>query len=691
MSEKMNRETSTVRKFFMFLSMLAFAIAVAGGAYYTALREYKTTKAEILEREHSIIKIWIEGTTEGIRLWTQSLGAQAKRVSSSEIYRLFASEASALDKAEAARLNQGNLSRNTLSEQVPLMRNVLLDFMNFNGLSDARIIGENGLTLLSAQARPMPMDAFQVNVAKQAMENNSISFSPIVRYQKGLLIHLADPLTPVLGQVENSKPIGSLLLSTPVTSTIAQFLAREVQGGTAIPYIIQNNNGVYEIVNVNSTKLGSIQSPIEVDANGNIPFAYRTSVSNKNEYVWSAGQHIPYLDWWVVAEIPVNIVNAKLQNEATKIFGFAGLIAIGFILLLALLWWIVVGREQKANAHRFEQLYRLIGEQKHILDNVNSALDTGLLAANTNGMIFMANRAFGELTSCNFTTLEHTNLAALFDPNFAHELLVGIGNAANTGTPLTAEYTAILNEESRLLRLTFYPFLDENGQIQRNAEQNSVLVTFTDITEFRRQSNARRNIQEKSMQALVRAVESMDPYLSGHSRRMEKIAFFVCQYLDLGEDDTNVVSIAANLSQVGKLFVPRDLLLKTGNLTADERAILLSVPQKAWEILKDIDFHLPVPRAVHTMYERLDGTGYPQRLSAADIDIHARILGVVNAFCAMTAPRSYRGGSDISVALADLRKDVKGLDQNVVTALTAVLNTVEGQALAKPIADIDSD
>ncbi len=694
--EEMKVKTGKFRKLIMFMFMLVVAGVVCGVAYVIAEDKFKTTKEEVLKQESGTLSTWTQNTVSTINLWTDSLIAQSKRVSSSELFRLFATEAASLNNEEALLLNEEEVGVSSLSEQVPLMRNVLVDFINLNGYVDARLLDNEGVTFLASQARPAPIDDVQVNVAKESIKNNATSFAPIVRYQNGLLMHFADPLSPVLTQDDDAGPIGTLLLSSPVISNIALFLTYDNQSGAnTTPYIVQKNGDNFEIVDEKSMQFSSLSKDY-VDLQGeSMPFAYRPSVSDPNVFVWSSAVFVPRLNWWVVVEIPADYIKAKLDEEAVKIYGFAATLTAGFILVLALLWWIAVGREQKANAKRFESLFNLIDDQKRILDNVNAALDTGLLAADITGQIIMANRAFMQLCSCKNDNLEGENIAPIFDPTFTHELLSGIAKASETAKSLTAEYSAMLGKETRLLRLTFYPFLDNEVPAAEGEEkpkvakaprkyQNAALITFTDITEFRRQSNAKRHVQEKSMQALVRAVESMDPYLSGHSRRMEQLGVLVCQAMHLPDNDVNTVAIAANLSQIGKLFISRDLLLKQGSLTADEKAQLLSIPEKAWLTLKEIDFHLPVPEAVHDMYERLDGKGYPRKLPVEEIAVHARILGVVNTFCAMTAPRSYRRGITIDDALEFLRSD-HGYDQNVVSALDAVLRTPEGLQVARAL------
>ena len=136
---------------------------------------------------------------------------------------------------------------------------------------------------------------------------------------------------------------------------------------------------------------------------------------------------------------------------------------------------------------------------------------------------------------------------------------------------------------------------------------------------------------------------------------------------------------AAALSQIGKLFIPRNLLHKTGQLTPEERAEIMRAPEYAYELLKDIDFGQPVAEAVHDMFEKLDGSGYPRGLSANSIAPAPRVLGVVNTFCAMVSPRSHREGLRYEDAMTRLRDD-PSVDSAVVEALDAVLRTPEGMS-----------
>ena len=77
------------------------------------------------------------------------------------------------------------------------------------------------------------------------------------------------------------------------------------------------------------------------------------------------------------------------------------------------------------------------------------------------------------------------------------------------------------------------------------------------------------------------------------------------------------------------------------------------------------------------MYENMDGSGYPRGLHGGDILLEARVLAVLNAFCAMVSTRSYREGMSTKKALEELSRDVR-FDQDVVAHLEKVLDTPEG-------------
>ncbi|MEG2139504.1 MAG: HD domain-containing phosphohydrolase, partial [Bilophila sp.] len=648
-------------------------LCIFSTAFLVCRLQYANAKKDLLTTQEEALANWVSGTTEAIGLWKDALNTQAKRVSSSELYRLFASDVAALG-AEGSAINDvdvnpaaKNLDEGAaaLAEQVPLMRNLLLDFMNFNGLSDARIVNVEGQTLLSALTRPSPVDKDQRETAERAITDDKLTFGPVRVSQSGLMLDYADPLQAVLEQDKNGAPVAALLLSMPVTGQIAQFLARDTrQGSAAHPRLLQKRGESLEELQVQSTKLLAVDpARVPLGATGKLAFGRRLALTG-DALVYSLGDRIPGLNWEIILEVPASEVDARLQSQAWMIYGMGALVSVGVVLLFSLLWWMAAGREQRTIARHFESLYRVIQRQKQLLDSVNVSLDVGLLMADTTGKVQVCNRAFSRIVKRDESELEGVLLFSLFDTTAGSQLLEGIRIVVACGensslelalrdTGCTVDCTGTssaptgLTPGERLFRVTLFPFKDND----RVDKASGAVAIFQDITAFRRNSELRRQQQASTIAALVRAVESMAPHLPGHSLMMVGLADLVGKSLQLSEMDCNTVRTAASLSQLGKLFVPRALLSKTEQLTQEEQAELMRAPGYAYNVLQDIDFGLPVPEAVYEMSERMDGSGYPRKLQGTEISIHARMLAVLNSFCAMVSPRPYRKRMPVHDAL----------------------------------------
>ena len=179
----------------------------------------------------------------------------------------------------------------------------------------------------------------------------------------------------------------------------------------------------------------------------------------------------------------------------------------------------------------------------------------------------------------------------------------------------------------------------------------------------------------------MRAVELTDPYLAGHARLMGALGAEVAKALHATKVEIATIETAANLSQIGKLFVDRNLLFKTTPLTAEEKQAMEQHVVHAEKVLHGIDFGLPIYEAVVQMNECQDGSGYPKGLKDGEIGLPARVLAVVNSFCAMVEPRAYRGARPTEEALRIIRDSGGIYDQKIVEVLHAVVTSAHGEKL----------
>ena len=154
----------------------------------------------------------------------------------------------------------------------------------------------------------------------------------------------------------------------------------------------------------------------------------------------------------------------------------------------------------------------------------------------------------------------------------------------------------------------------------------------------------RRRVQHlgQMVEAFMRAIEARDPYLSGHHERVARLALEVGNAYGLPVKDRATLYYSAKLSGIGRMYIPQDILSKKGKLTKKERETVESHVRHTLDVLDGVEFDLPVEETILQMHERGDGSGYPNGLTLADIDIKAQILGLCDTYCALTNPRAYR-------------------------------------------------
>ena len=139
------------------------------------------------------------------------------------------------------------------------------------------------------------------------------------------------------------------------------------------------------------------------------------------------------------------------------------------------------------------------------------------------------------------------------------------------------------------------------------------------------------------------------------------------------EDQVEGIRTAAVVHDVGKIYVPSEILTKPGKLSDMEFSLIKTHAAAAYEILKTIEFPWPIADIVIQHHERLDGSGYPNGLKDDEILIEARIIAVADVVEAMASHRPYRPGLGIEVALDEVTKNRERFyDPNVVDACIAL-------------------
>lgn len=154
-----------------------------------------------------------------------------------------------------------------------------------------------------------------------------------------------------------------------------------------------------------------------------------------------------------------------------------------------------------------------------------------------------------------------------------------------------------------------------------------------------------------SLLVMAWVVEARDPYTGGHLWRVSRYAALLCEQAGIAMDPCARIAIGGFLHDLGKVGIPDAILRTRDRLTDDEYAVIKTHPEVGARMLAGHPLAELVRDAVLLHHETPDGRGYPRGIAGSDIPVAARIVGLCDAFDAMTSTRPYRAGMPIAQAL----------------------------------------
>lgn len=185
-----------------------------------------------------------------------------------------------------------------------------------------------------------------------------------------------------------------------------------------------------------------------------------------------------------------------------------------------------------------------------------------------------------------------------------------------------------------------------------------------------RQSYQRlQKTMEDTIYTIGKIAETRDPYTAGHQKNVSQIATFIAQEMKLPKDKIEGIRIASLVHDIGKISLPAEILNKPTKLSEIEYSLIKDHSQVGYDVLKSIEFPWPIAKIVLQHHERLDGSGYPNKLKGDEIILEAKIIAVADVVEAMSSHRPYRPALGIDAALEEISQN-KGIfyDPEVVDA-----------------------
>jgi putative nucleotidyltransferase with HDIG domain len=161
----------------------------------------------------------------------------------------------------------------------------------------------------------------------------------------------------------------------------------------------------------------------------------------------------------------------------------------------------------------------------------------------------------------------------------------------------------------------------------------------------------------ETIEAIGSALEKRDPYTAGHQRQVAKLAHAIAQEMKLPQEIAEGIYMGCLIHDIGKIYIPAEILSRPGKLTAPEFEIIKCHSQVGYDIIKGIEFPWPVAKMILEHHERLNGSGYPQGLKGDEISLEARILAVSDVVEAMASHRPYRPAVGLDSALDEISQN----------------------------------
>ncbi|MCX5822560.1 MAG: PAS domain S-box protein, partial [Deltaproteobacteria bacterium] len=203
----------------------------------------------------------------------------------------------------------------------------------------------------------------------------------------------------------------------------------------------------------------------------------------------------------------------------------------------------------------------------------------------------------------------------------------------------------------------FEPYLNKHLEIRAMPRFGSdgrpvgLIHVVRDITERKKAEeqlqhtlDSLRKAVGATIQVMVSAVETRDPYTAGHQIRSADLARAIATEMGLSQEKIEGIRIAGSIHDIGKLSIPAEILSKPTKLSEIEFSLIKEHARRGYEMLKNVESPWPLVEMVYQHHERMDGSGYPRNLKGEEILIEARILTVADVVESMASHRPYRPG-----------------------------------------------
>jgi len=458
--------------------------------------------------------------------------------------------------------------------------------------------------------------------------------------------------------LSSTSPVGAIVLLLNPQKNLYPILENKQSVTTSDESLLVNRDGP-SLVYISPVKSGLKLFHRLPDNNNQLASSYAYhhpgGFKEMNDYqsnnVLVTGRKIKNSPWRLVQKISASEALAESNEHQVFLLTTFSL----FVLVIATAF-IAIWRH--STSLRLKSLSDALEARTDLLDSVTDNIKDNIVLVDESSKIIFINTAFSTALDVDVNEIKTKKLASVLGKATTDALL-----ASTYDNNESCVMSLQINESERMYHVS-------SVRLTAGEYKNSSLYVLHDISELKKEEEKRQQLGRGIIGTLVKAVDMHDPYCVNHSSRTREVAMEIAHELGLNELQLESLEMASLLANIGKLFVPKEILTKMDALTDEESEQLKKHIDFAVDILSELSFNGPVVEIISQKNERLDGSGYPKGLMANEIKLESRILAVANAFVAMASSRAYREGRPVSEVIDILLKQSEAkYDRHVLAAL----------------------
>jgi PAS domain S-box-containing protein len=455
--------------------------------------------------------------------------------------------------------------------------------------------------------------AFEAAI-RTALEKGQPTFSELVpdAYDR-VLLGIAVPVPVVLGARDNQSYGGVIfavvsaerslfpLLKTGISDTAGDESLLIMERGAQVVYLSPTRDGGTATRKTLPMDRGRLAAAIALRQPGSFG-EYRNYQGHE---VLATSRPLRSTPWLLLQEVDAK--QALLESDRHRQFLVTAfsLLLFFFAAVLVAAWRHGSSVRARHDADALRRQTLALEEQTRLLHAVTDNAQAYVILMDARQQVLLANARLAARLHVTAAELAGNTLTGVLGPANVQPLAGSIEAVQKDGVPHHCALRMSLDGEELSLQCSLVP-------VERVGErQHAILLVLQDVTELQRAQRKHDALMRKLVATLMHVVDLHDPNSAHHSARLVEVANAVGRALKLGPEERRTLDLAASLANLGKIFVPREVLTKTEPLTEAEQALLQRHVQFGTEMLADLDFEGPVVDTIAQKQEHLDGSGYP--------------------------------------------------------------------------------